>query len=171
MPTHLPAAAPLAPDALQRCHRPLILPEVGDEGQRRPKSARVLLVDALCMRLRFRTIVVMGADASDREDEITPRVLACRLARGLRPILIDVREPYEWTIARLPDARLVPLDTLPEVVPTLDRASELVVYCHLGTRSATAVEWLREQGFARARNLSGGIDRWSSEVDPSTRRY
>jgi len=93
------------------------------------------------------------------------------MSAGVSPKLLDVREPYEWSIARLPDARLVPLDALPEAVQTLDRDAELVVYCHHGMRSAAAVAWLRERGFARARNLTGGIDRWSREVDPSTRRY
>jgi rhodanese-related sulfurtransferase len=90
---------------------------------------------------------------------------------GTPPALLDVREPYEWTIARLPDAQLVPLDALPDAVSTLDPGAELVVYCHHGIRSAAAVTWLRERGFQRARNLTGGIDRWSREVDPSTRRY
>lgn len=110
-------------------------------------------------------------DASDDADEVPPRSLAARLAAGLTPTLLDVREPYEWAIARLPDARLVPLDTLPDVVHTLDPSAELVVYCHHGMRSAAAVAWLRDRGFRRARNLTGGIDRWSREVDPSTRRY
>jgi molybdopterin/thiamine biosynthesis adenylyltransferase/rhodanese-related sulfurtransferase len=106
-----------------------------------------------------------------RDDEITPAALAARLTAGTPPELLDVREPYEWSIARLPDARLVPLDALPDAVQTLDRGAELVVYCHHGMRSAAAVAWLRERGFLRARNLVGGIDRWSREVDASTRRY
>ena len=162
-------------------------------------GGRLLLVDGL--RMRFRTIDVardpgcracgtreitalidydvfcgVGPAAHDqslagRDDEITPEVLAARLTAGAPTELLDVREPYEWSIARLPDARLVPLDGLPDVVHTLDRAAELVVYCHHGMRSAAAVAWLRERGFVRVRNLTGGIDRWSREVDPSTRRY
>ena len=112
-----------------------------------------------------------GGSPDERDDEMTPRALAERMSAGVSPKLLDVREPYEWSIARLPDARLVPLDALPEAVQTLDRDAELVVYCHHGMRSAAAVAWLRERGFARARNLTGGIDRWSREVDPSTRRY
>jgi sulfur-carrier protein adenylyltransferase/sulfurtransferase len=162
---------------------------------------RLLLVDGL--RMRFRTIDVArdpeccacgtreittlidyevfcgvdpatGVDAQSpdaRDDEITPQALAARLTAGTPPELLDVREPYEWSIARLPDARLVPLDALTDAVQTLDRGAELVVYCHHGMRSAAAVAWLRERGFLRARNLVGGIDRWSREVDPSTRRY
>ena len=104
-------------------------------------------------------------------DEITPRALAARMRDGSTPSLLDVREPYEWTIARLPDAQLVPLDALPDAVSTLDPGAELVVYCHHGIRSAAAVAWLRERGFQRVRNLTGGIDRWSREIDSATRRY
>lgn len=85
--------------------------------------------------------------------------------------LIDVREPYEWSIGHLAGARLVPLDSLPEAINDMDRDAEMVVYCHLGMRSDMAARWLRTQGFARVRNLIGGIDRWSLDVDPSIRRY
>lgn len=111
-------------------------------------------------------------DMNDESGDITPRALAARLqqrATGLT--IVDVREPYEWAIARIPEARLVPLNSLPQAMQSLDRASEIVVYCHHGMRSAAAVEWLRDQGFPRVRNLAGGIDRWSVEVDPSQRRY
>jgi sulfur-carrier protein adenylyltransferase/sulfurtransferase len=166
-----------------------------------PLAGRLLLVDGLRMRFRTIDVArdpecracgtreittLMDYDAfcgmspessttawtSDSpEDEITPAALAERLARGDAPTMLDVREPYEWGIARLPEARLVPLDTLPEVMHSLDSDQELIVYCHHGMRSAAAVAWLREQGFEKARNLTGGIDRWSREVDPSTRRY
>jgi adenylyltransferase/sulfurtransferase len=109
--------------------------------------------------------------ADAEADAITPRALATRLSTGAGPVLLDVREPHEWRIARLPGARLVPLDTVADAAHTLDPEAELVVYCHHGIRSAAAVSWLREQGFSRARNLTGGIDRWSREVDPSTPRY
>ena len=113
------------------------------------------------------TIPAAGAE----EDEISPRALAERLRAGDVPSLIDVREPYEWAVARLPGARLIPLNALPAALSTLDPDAEHVVYCHHGMRSAAAVDWLREQGVTRARNLTGGIDRWSLEVDPTTRRY
>jgi adenylyltransferase/sulfurtransferase len=103
-------------------------------------------------------------------DDITPLALARALA-ARQITLVDVREPYEWAIGRLPGARLVPLDTLQDEVESLDRDAELVMYCHHGMRSDMAAEWLREQGFRRVRNLIGGIDRWSVEVDSSVRRY
>jgi sulfur-carrier protein adenylyltransferase/sulfurtransferase len=158
---------------------------------------RLLLADAL--RMQFRTIDLArdpecaacgrreitslidyeafcgvgqrDVEGVESDDEITPAALASRLERGEAPLLLDVREPYEWAIARLPEARLVPLNSLPDVLDTLNPRAEIVVYCHHGLRSAAAVEWLREQGFSLTRNLVGGIDRWTSDVDPSMRRY
>ena len=111
------------------------------------------------------------ASLRDDDDDITPATLAARIRNGSPPTLIDVREPYEWQIARLPDARLVPLGTLPASLHALAPDEEYVVYCHLGVRSASAVAWLRAQGFTRVRNLVGGIDRWSVDVDAAVRRY
>ena len=116
--------------------------------------------------------VDVGADVDpDPFAEATPAWLAARIVSGTAPALLDVRELDEWAIARLPDARLIPLDALPQAVHSLDRQAELVVYCHHGVRSGAAVAWLRGRGFTRVRNLAGGIDRWSVEVDPAVRRY
>ena len=82
-----------------------------------------------------------------------------------------MREQWEYDIARLPGAQLIPLGRFERAIPTLDRTREIVIYCHHGMRSAMAVERLRAAGFERAHNLDGGIDRWSEEVDPSTPRY
>ena len=113
-----------------------------------------------------------GAAATDHPlRDLTPVELAARLEGADAPALLDVREPYEHQIARLPEARLVPLATLPEAVGTLDPARELVVFCHHGARSARAVEFLRERGFRCVRNLTSGIDGWSREVDASVPRY
>jgi molybdopterin/thiamine biosynthesis adenylyltransferase/rhodanese-related sulfurtransferase len=118
------------------------------------------------------TVSEMAAgDTDDRVDEITPSALDRRLREGEAITIIDVREPYEWAMARIPDARLIPLGTLPDAAHTLDRDTEIVLYCHHGARSAVAMEWLRDQGFNRVLNLVGGIDRWSLDVDPSVRRY
>ena len=104
-------------------------------------------------------------------DALTPRALAALLREAAEPILIDVREPVEWRISQLPGAQLIPLADLPDAVASLDPLADYVVYCHHGLRSAAAVAWLRERGFTRVRNLTGGIDRWSLEVDPTVRRY
>lgn len=102
--------------------------------------------------------------------EITPRVLAERLAKHEDFDLIDVREPYEWQIARLPGARLIPLGELAGRMSSLDSTREIVVYCRSGARSADATRHLRAAGF-HASNLAGGILRWSDEVDPTVQKY
>jgi molybdopterin/thiamine biosynthesis adenylyltransferase/rhodanese-related sulfurtransferase len=91
--------------------------------------------------------------------------------RGDPHVLVDVREPYEYRIARIDGARLVPLRTLPARLHELEREALVVVMCHHGNRSRRALEFLREQGFRRVRNLTGGIDAWSRDVDPAVPRY
>jgi adenylyltransferase/sulfurtransferase len=103
--------------------------------------------------------------------EMSPRDLAARLLRGDDLVLIDVREPGEWAVARIEGARLVPLATLPGLTASLDRSREIVVHCHHGIRSASAVQYLRAEGFERVWNLAGGIARWSAEVDASVPQY
>ncbi|MBI2402191.1 MAG: molybdopterin-synthase adenylyltransferase MoeB [Gemmatimonadetes bacterium] len=102
---------------------------------------------------------------------ILPAELAARLRQGAELDVIDVREPHEWEIGRLPNARLVPLGTLVEALSTLDPAREMVLYCRSGMRSAQAVRQLQAMGFRRVRNLTGGILRWSDEVDSSVPKY
>jgi adenylyltransferase/sulfurtransferase len=117
-----------------------------------------------------------GADGADGvptgdADALTPAALARWLAADRPPLVLDVREPWEHAVARLPDARLVPLATLPAAAPALDPAADVVVLCHHGVRSAAAADWLRAHGFGRVWNLAGGIDRWSREVDAGVPRY
>jgi len=85
--------------------------------------------------------------------------------------LLDVRTPQEFQIARLDGAKLIPLQDLPDRLGELDSAADLVVFCHHGPRSAQAVRFLRQIGFARARNLAGGIEAWSRDIDRSVPRY
>jgi len=102
-----------------------------------------------------------------------PAEVAAHCARGEAIRLLDVREPHEHAFVALPNSLLIPLGNLPDRIHDLEgwRELEFVVYCHHGVRSAHAVAWLRSQGFGKARNLSGGIDRWSLEVDPAIPRY
>jgi molybdopterin/thiamine biosynthesis adenylyltransferase/rhodanese-related sulfurtransferase len=154
-----------------------------------PLVGRLLLVDALAMQ--FRTVKVRkdpdcpacgtrtirelreetyACDAippGDRVPEITPLELAERIARGDGLTLLDVREPDEWEIARIPGARLVPLGRLGEEIPRLDPALDVVVYCRSGVRSQTAGRQIRAGGFARVHSLAGGILRYGAEVDPT----
>ncbi len=162
-------------------------------------AGRLLLIDAQSMQFRAmtlrkdpacpacgtRTITTLidydefcgspGAETMDDIDdvlEITPRELAARLSGGDDSLdLIDVREPYEWAIAHIDGARLVPLGQIPKSLSSLDKTREIVVMCRSGVRSADAVRFMQSQGFARVRNLAGGILRWSSDVDPRVPRY
>jgi adenylyltransferase/sulfurtransferase len=102
---------------------------------------------------------------------ITPRELADELAKTNTITLIDVREPYEWKLARIDGARLIPLGTLEGALDAIDRDADVVVYCHHGMRSEMAAYALRDAGVRRVRNLVGGIDRWSRDVDPRIPRY
>jgi len=108
---------------------------------------------------------------SDDVPEVTPATVAERLRGPQPPLLLDVREPWEHSIAHVDGARLVPLSTLDRALATLDPAADYVVYCHLGVRSMMAAQFLKAHGFARVANLRGGIDAWSGEVDPSVPRY
>lgn len=103
--------------------------------------------------------------------EITPVELSERIARGDDIELLDVREPFEWEIARLPGATHIPLGTLPDQLHTLNAGRETIVYCKSGMRSMAAATQLAAAGFAKVANLTGGIARWSAEVDSSVPRY
>ncbi len=103
-------------------------------------------------------------------DSITPRELKARLDAGDRPVLLDVREPWEWVLARIEGSALVPLSELPKRVRELDPAAETVAICHHGVRSAYVTQALERSGFANVLNLEGGLDAYS-DVDPSVPRY
>ncbi len=103
--------------------------------------------------------------------EISPSELDHRRRRSDDFDLIDVREPHEWEIGRIEGARLTPLSRFLESLSTLDTARDLVVYCKTGGRSAKAVRQLQAAGFKRVWNLTGGITRWSEEIDPTVPRY
>jgi len=86
--------------------------------------------------------------------------------------LLDVREPWEAKLCALPGSRLIPMGDLPSRASReLNPDAHVVVYCHHGVRSLSAVSWLREQGFERAQSLAGGIEEWARTVDASMARY
>lgn len=105
--------------------------------------------------------------------EITPTQLKERLDAGDVPVLVDVREPVEATIADLPDhgQRRIPTGEFPARFAELDPASELVIYCRSGARSAWATAILMDHGYERVFNLRGGVLGWRVEVDPSLAAY
>lgn len=102
---------------------------------------------------------------------ITVRELKDRLDKGEQVFLLDVREPHEYSLANIEGSTLIPLGTLPASLNQLDPNNEIVALCHKGMRSADAVGFLLQQGFANVKNLIGGIDAWSVEIDPSVPRY
>lgn len=106
--------------------------------------------------------------------ELTPREAKQRLDSGEKLYLIDVREPGEFQIARIGEAELIPMRTVPAELQKLDGYSDegtLIVFCHHGVRSLQVVNWLREHDVAACQSMAGGIDRWSAEIDPSVPRY
>ncbi len=89
------------------------------------------------------------------------------------PRLIDVRELDEWELCRIPGAELLPLSQWPGIVgeKLTDPAQALIIHCHHGGRSERAADFLLRHGFTDVKNLAGGIDAWSVEIDPAVPRY
>ncbi len=110
-----------------------------------------------------------------RDDQEIPAISAHELKRKMdagEPFeLIDVRETFEYEIARIDGAKLIPLGEIAERADELQREQPIVVHCHSGQRSAHAVRLLQQRGFANVYNLEGGIDAWSDEIDPSVPKY
>lgn len=157
-------------------------------------KGRLLVFDAL--RLRFRELAVekdpdcpvCGANptvrelvdydafcglggGSGQETEISAQELAASLSGNSAPLVLDVREPYEWEIVALDGATLMPLGTLPARLGELDPARPIVTVCHKGGRSMRALELLRAAGFSEVRSLKGGMDAWARDVAPDMPRY
>lgn len=110
---------------------------------------------------------------SIEQTQLSPGELAAWLRGENPPLLLDVREEDEHQFAALPNSTLIPLRQIPDRVREIEdwKERDIVVYCHHGVRSLHAIGWLRQQGFSKLRNLSGGIDGWSREVDPALPRY
>jgi len=102
---------------------------------------------------------------------ITPIDLKQRLDNGEKLVLLDVREPWEFSLAKIEGSVLIPLGSLPGSLDKLDQAAEIVAICHHGMRSADATGFLLQQGFKSVKNLIGGIDAWSLQIDPNVPRY
>lgn len=111
------------------------------------------------------------AEAEQDQWDITPRELKARLDRGEDIFILDVREPQEWAICRLPGATLIPLGQLPSRMHELSSADFIVAHCRSGARSAQAVQFLYNAGFRKIKNLKGGTLAWSDQVDPTMPKY
>jgi adenylyltransferase/sulfurtransferase len=103
--------------------------------------------------------------------EIEPTEVKQKIDRGDKFTLIDVREPHEYQICKIPSSILIPLGDLPKRLNELDKDAEIVAHCKSGVRSGKATNLLRENGFKNVRNMKGGILAWSDKVDPSVPKY
>jgi len=105
--------------------------------------------------------------------QITPQQLHERLsdAAAVKPLLLDVREPWEFQICQLPGSLPMPMRTIPARHTELDRDAETVVICHHGARSMQAATFLEHAGFTRLYNLTGGLDAWARTFDASMPVY
>jgi adenylyltransferase/sulfurtransferase len=104
-------------------------------------------------------------------NDMTVEELKARLDHGDKPFILDVRNPEEFEICRLPGGRLLPLPQLAQRWKELDPNQEMVVHCKGGTRSAKAVAFLKSQGFTKIKNLKGGILAWAEKIDPTVAKY
>jgi molybdopterin/thiamine biosynthesis adenylyltransferase/rhodanese-related sulfurtransferase len=166
-------------------------------GKGEPLIGRLLLVDALGMRFRelklrknpdcpvcgthptvtklidyneFCGIRGEEAPVTTNVPEIQPEELKAKLDAGEDVFVLDVREPHEYQICNI-DGYLIPLGELPKRVHELDSSREIVAHCRSGVRSAKAVDFLRQAGFRKVKNLAGGILAWSDKVDPKMPKY
>jgi adenylyltransferase/sulfurtransferase len=103
--------------------------------------------------------------------EISPSEVKALLARGDKFAFVDVREKWEYDAAHIEGSTLIPLREIPANLVQLHATGEIVFFCHHGMRSLDAAAWLRSQGVEGARSMSGGIDRWSVEIDQGVPRY
>jgi adenylyltransferase/sulfurtransferase len=113
----------------------------------------------------------IGAEPAYAGPEISAEELKAESERNPALVVVDVREPHEYEIARIEGAKLIPLGELPNRLHELDGHAEIVTHCHHGVRSMKALEILKGAGFAKVRSLKGGIDAWSVNVDPEVPRY
>jgi rhodanese-related sulfurtransferase len=105
--------------------------------------------------------------------QITPRELDALLRRSddEAPLLLDVREPWEFGICHIDGARLIPMRQIPSSIAELDGERPVVVICHHGIRSQQVALYLEHHGFSRVINLRGGVAGWAQDVDPSMPTY
>jgi rhodanese-related sulfurtransferase len=106
-------------------------------------------------------------------NQLAPAQLAAWLADGARakPLLLDVREPWEWQTARIEGSQHMPMRDVPARLGELDREREVVAICHHGGRSQQVAMFLEKNGFAKVHNLVGGVDAWSRTIDPAVPVY
>ena len=120
---------------------------------------------------QFCGITPAVANVTSKEDEVTVEDLKARLDANVGVFLLDVREPQEFEICRIPGSTLIPLGGLPQRLNELKGNDDMIVHCKSGVRSGKAVKLLHEAGFKKAKNLHGGILAWIEKIDPSLPKY
>jgi len=104
--------------------------------------------------------------------EITPEELKSLRDAGNGVTVLDVREPWEYSAARIEGSKHIPMGDVPaRFNQELDPEEHIVVVCHHGVRSMNVTAWLRQQGFEKVQSLQGGIDRWARQIDPAVPVY
>ena len=104
--------------------------------------------------------------------ELTPDECKAQLEQSeSSPMLLDVREPWEYQIVHLENSKLVPMRKVPEIMETLDPHQEIIVVCHHGIRSRQVALFLEHHGFSNVVNLKGGLDAWARHTDTSLPTY
>lgn len=105
-------------------------------------------------------------------DDLTIEPVEVRdmMQNGVKFLLLDCREPWEYQTAHIEGATLIPMEEIPEKAGDIPKDQPVVVYCHAGMRSYNAAAWLKRQG-VNALSMSGGIDQWSRQIDPKVPRY
>ena len=88
-----------------------------------------------------------------------------------QPLLLDVRQPWEYDVCKIDDSLLVPMSQIPAKVESLDLDRETIVICHHGIRSRSVGRYLEQNGFNNIINLSGGVDQWAKTVDQTMATY
>ena len=100
-------------------------------------------------------------EAKQRVTQVTPASVQASLGAGGRPVLLDVREPNEWNMGRLPGAMHIPRGTMETAIEArVPRDTEVVIYCASGNRSALAADTLQQMGYERVSSMSGGFRGW-----------
>jgi len=133
-----------------------------------PTITELIDYDAFCGVLRGQET---REESKNGMDTITVGELKKLIEAKAKFTLVDVREPNEYQIARLPGSKLIPLGEISDRAGELDVNADIVVHCHHGGRSAKAIQMLQKAGFKKLRNLTGGIDAWSEEIDATLPRY
>jgi adenylyltransferase/sulfurtransferase len=138
----------------------------------RPTVTRLIDYESFCGEPPAADGALVSSPAMfGRAPEISVEDLKAMRDRGDRFVLVDVRESHEWPIADLSDSIKIPLGTLPQNLGKLSKDDDIVVYCRSGARSGNAVQFLQRAGYAKAKNLVGGINRWAERIDPSLPKY